>query len=181
MNSRHKPNLLSLLTALFVAHPAYAAGPRTHTSESFQFTVAAPMSVAFPLFGADRERVWAPDWAPYFIWPDRPDDREGMVFTIAQGERQAIWVNTELDPIIGRIQYVYVLPEVMTTVITLKLLEQGSTTIVHVRYDRTALSASADEHVRELARHDASAGPEWAGQIAAFLAHRGVSTSARSP
>ena len=151
---------------------SFAATARVHTSETFQFSVAAPLAIAFPLFGADRERLWAPDWEPAFIWPSQPADRNGMVFTVAHGELQAIWVNTDFDPVAGRIQYVYVLPEVMTTVITLQLREHQATTDAQVRYERTSLNAAADERVRELARHDALAGPEWANQIAHYLSGR---------
>jgi hypothetical protein len=149
-----------------------AATTRVHTSEAFQFSVTAPLSVAFPLFGAHRERLWAPGWEPVFIWPSEPDDCSGMVFTVAHGDRQATWVNTDFDLAAGRIRYVYVLPEVVTTVITLRLREHQASTDVQVRYERTSLNEAADERVREMARHDALAGPEWARQIANYLTPR---------
>lgn len=153
---------------------AFAPTTRAHTSETFQFHVPAPMAVAFPLFGAHRERQWAPDWEPEFIWPSPPTDRSGMVFTVAHGARQAIWVNTDFDPVAGHVRYISVLPEVMTTVITLQLREHEAGTHVEVRYERTSLNAAADERIRELAREDAQAGPEWASQIAKHLADRPV-------
>jgi hypothetical protein len=161
----------SLLLSLMNTN-SLAATTRVHTLETFHFSVAAPLAVAFPLFGANRERLWAPDWEPVFIWPSEPDDRSGMVFTVAHGERHATWVNTDFDPVAGHIRYVYVLPEVMTTVITLRLREHQAATDVQVRYERTSLNEAADERVRELARHDALAGPEWASQIANYLARR---------
>ena len=160
------------LVLSIVSTNSLAAITRVHTSETFQFSVAARMAVAFPLFGANRERLWAQDWEPVFIWPSEPDDRSGMVFTVAHGERQATWVNTDFDPIAGHIRYVYVLPEVMTTVITLRLREHHAATDVQVRYERTSLNEAADERVRELARQDAVAGPEWASQIANYLTRR---------
>jgi len=42
-----------------------------HTREQFEFIADAPLDVAWPLFGADAERAWAPDWDPAFIWPQR--------------------------------------------------------------------------------------------------------------
>ncbi|MGA9027103.1 MAG: hypothetical protein WB440_13685 [Steroidobacteraceae bacterium] len=42
-------------------------------------------------------------------------------------------MNTDFDPIAGHIRYVYVLPKVMTTVITLRLREHQATTDVQVR------------------------------------------------
>jgi hypothetical protein len=133
-----RPGVVALLLGCEVVslmtEVASAGASRLHTSESFRFTVAAPLSVAFPLFGAAGERRWAPDWQPVFVWPSEQADRTGMVFMVAHGDRQGIWANTELDPIGGRIQYVYVLPEVMTTVITLRLRERQAETIVQVRY-----------------------------------------------
>lgn len=167
---------LRISPALFVATvlslmnmQSSAATPRVHTTETFQFSIAAPLAVAFPLFGANRERLWAPDWTPSFVWPAEPEDRPGMVFEIAEGEHAAVWVNTDFDQAAGRVQYVYVIPGIMTTLITLRLRERGKTTDVQVRYERTSLSQSADERVRERARHDAQAGPEWAEQIASAL------------
>lgn len=162
------------LVLLFMNANSVAATPRAHTSETFRFSVAAPMAIVFPLFGANRERLWAPDWEPSFIWPSEPDDRRGMVFTVAHGDRQATWVNTDFDPIAGYVRYVYVLPEIMTTVITLRLQEHHAATDVEVRYERTSLNETADERVRESARQDAVAGPEWASQIRDYLARRPV-------
>ena len=92
-----------------------------HTHEVFKFTAHASIDCVFPLFGADKERLWAPHWNPVFVWPAQADDQQGMVFTVAHGDRTAIWVNTVLDPISNTLQYVSVIPEVVVTVITLGL------------------------------------------------------------
>lgn len=170
--ARVVPLVSGSLGFLIMNTNSLAATTRVHTAETFYFSVAAPMAIAFPLFGANRERLWAPDWEPVFIWPPEPDDRSGTVFTVAHGERLATWVNTDFDPIAGLIRYVYVLPEVRTTVITLRLRERHAATDVQVRYERTSLNETADERVRELARQDAVAGPEWASQIENYLTRR---------
>lgn len=64
-----------------------------------------------------------------------------------------------------RIQYVYVLPDIVATVITLDLTPRGESTQVHVRYERTALSRGADAVVQDMAARDRRAGPHWAEQI----------------
>jgi hypothetical protein len=144
-----------------------------HTSEQFTFLPNAPLADVFPLLGADRERVWAPGWEPRFVWPVTPRDQAGMVFQIPHGDKVATWVNTVLDPVSGRIQYVYVLPEVVATVITLQLHARGAATEVIVRYERTSLSPEADAAVKMMAEHDRAAGPEWASQINAYLSTSG--------
>jgi hypothetical protein len=129
----------------------------------------APFEIAWPLFGADKERAWAADWEPIFLWPQKAFDQEGMVFTVRQGEKNAVWVNTAFDPIGRRIQYVYVIPEVVVTVITLELMPDGHCTAVGVVYERTALAAAANDIVRDMAARDRVAGAEWSRQINAYL------------
>lgn len=119
--------------------------------------------------GADKERLWAPGWNPRFIYPHAAADTRGMVFTTLHDGRQATWVNTEFDVKNGRMQYVYVVPERMVTVITLKLVPEKNRTRVEVRYDRTSLSADSDMAVQHFAEEDHKAGPEWEEQVNAYL------------
>ena len=140
-----------------------------HTREQFSLVANAALEVAWPLFGADRERVWAPDWQPHFVWPEKACDQEGMVFTVRLGNQNAVWVNTAFDAAARRIQYVYVIPDVVVTVITLKLSPQGASTIIDVVYERTALSHTANAKVAEMASRDRVAGEEWSAQINAYL------------
>jgi hypothetical protein len=140
-----------------------------HTREQFSLLATAPFETAWPLFGADRERIWAPGWDPVFLWPEKPFDQEGMVFQVRHAGGNAIWVNTAFDRTARRIQYVYVIPEVVVTVITLKLIPNGNSTAIDVVYERTALAPAANEVVAEMARRDRLAGEEWSQQINAHL------------
>jgi hypothetical protein len=136
-----------------------------HTREQFCLVANAPFEAAWPLFGADKERAWAPDWDPIFLWPDKAFDQEGMVFKVRHAEKTAVWVNTAFDRIERRIQYVYVIPDVVVTVITLKLMPQSGSTAVDVVYERTSLNCAANETVQEMAARDRLAGEEWSRQI----------------
>jgi hypothetical protein len=142
---------------------------RVHTEEKFAFTAQAPMGEVFPLFGAEKERMWAPGWNPQFIHPLPVADERGMVFTVAHDHMRSVWVNTELDVKNGRIQYAYVIPDAVVTVITLELTPEGSQTRVEVEYERTALSAEADAHVRHMAEADRTSGPDWEKQVNGYL------------
>jgi hypothetical protein len=142
---------------------------RTHTEEKFTFTAQGTMEEVAPLFGAEKERMWSPGWNPQFVHPVPATDVAGMVFTVAHDHLRAVWVNTELDLKNGRVQYVYVIPDALATVITLRLTPQGRQTHVEVEYDRTALSPEADGHVRHMAEQDRNSGPEWEKQINAYL------------
>jgi hypothetical protein len=142
---------------------------RVHTEERFAFTANAPMEKVAPLFGADKERVWAPNWNPQFIHPLPASDGQGMVFTVAHDHLKATWVNTEFDQEKGRIQYVYMIPEAMVTVITLRLTQQDNKTRVDAEYQRTALGAEADAHVRHMGEGDRNSGPDWERRVNGYL------------
>jgi len=142
---------------------------RIHTEEKFAFTANGPMEKVAPLFGADKERVWAPGWNPQFVHPLPVADQAGMVFAVAHNHLRATWVNTEFDLKNGRIQYVYMIPDALVTVITLQLTPRGDQTYVEVKYERTALSAEADPHVQQLAEGDRKSGPEWEKQVNGYL------------
>jgi hypothetical protein len=143
--------------------------PLRRTEEKFAFTAHASMEVVAPLFGAHREREWAFGWNPKFVFPIPADDARGMVFTVAHQHHDAVWVNTEFDLRNGRVQYAYVIPEALVTVITLKLSARGSDTYVEVEYDRTALNSEANAHVEAMASQDRVAGPEWEKEINDYL------------
>ena len=175
MSSRlHRVCLFAALwcVTMHIANATAAEAQRQplHTSEQFTFVANASMAEVFPLFGADRERVWAPGWNPRFVWPSTPGDRQGMVFEVPHRGKTATWVNTVFDPTAGQVQYVYVLPEVVSTVITLNLQPTNGGTRVVVQYERTSLSADADAVVKGMAEQDRAAGPEWGSQINAYLA-----------
>jgi hypothetical protein len=165
---RHDHRLFGGTHAMTTESPSTAV--RTH--EAFAFTIEAPMAEVAPLFGAEAEKLWAPGWEPRFLWPVVPGDAEGMVFTIAHGDRSAVWVNSRYEPERGNFQYVYVLPDVVATRITIAVEAARDRTHVGVEYDRTALTPEANEVVSRMAAADATAGPEWAAQIETYLARR---------
>ena len=120
------------------------------------------MEKAAPLFGADEERKWAPDWNPRFVYPNPAHDQQGMIFQVAHGSYTSTWVNTAFDLAGGHIQYAYVLNGAMVTTIDIRLYREGAeTTGVTVVYERTALLPEANEHVQHFAKGDEKAGKEW--------------------
>jgi hypothetical protein len=167
------PRFLQHAQAFFKAESQNPSAAATqglvHTHKEFEFVANAPIDIAAPLFGADEERVWAPGWDPSFIWPKKASDQPGMVFTVAHGNRKAIWVNTSFDLPANRIQYVYVLPDTVVTVITLKLAASEKSTHVAVTYERTALAENANDLVLHMAESDGNAGAEWGEQINSYL------------
>jgi hypothetical protein len=160
---------MHLYTAFHGAHGGPSGAARSHTEAKFAFTARGRMEQVAPLFGADKERVWSPGWNPQFVHPAPAGDEKGMVFTVAHEHLKAAWVNTEFDLQNGRIQYVYMIPDALVTVITLQLRPEGDRTQVEVEYDRTALSAEGDAHVRHMAEGDRTSGPKWEKRLNEYL------------
>ena len=131
----------AMCTAAVRSQTANAAVPQplTHTTSTFSFVVNVPLREAAPLFGPQGERVWAgDDWNPQFIFPAQAHDVEGAVFTVRHADHNAVWVNTTFDLEDGRMQYVYVLEDLLATIIDVRLHAiDGQHTKVDVTYTRT--------------------------------------------
>lgn len=171
-------NTLHVLIGLAgMAMPALAqspvAQPLLRTSTSFNLVVHAPYAKAAPLFGPEGERLWAgKHWNPEVLYPQPAADEEGMVFTIQHGPVKAVWINTLFDVNARHFQYVYIIPEIMVTVIDVRFkIVSAETTGVHVVYMRTALTPEGNEHVNTMTEGDKTAGKEWEEAIAQYLAH----------
>ena len=142
-----------------------------HVRTEFHFTVDAPYKIVAPLFGADAERAWVgQSWNPTFIYPDPPADIEGAVFKVEHGGHKSVWTNTAFDLNNGHVQYVYIMEDILTTLIDIHIDHTApNRTTVRVAYERTALIEEANEHVKQLAESDSKAGPEWASSIGRYL------------
>jgi len=153
-------------------HRGASFGPAYHVRTEFEFMVHAPYSAAAPLFGPEGEKAWASDsWHPRFVYPQPARDIEGAVFQVSHGHHHSTWVNTAFDLEQGHIQYVYLIPGMMVTLIDLHLSKPtADTTDVRVAYERTALRPAANEHVREFGEADKKNGKIWGDDIERYLA-----------
>jgi hypothetical protein len=141
-----------------------------HTHEEFSLIVRAPYEQAFPLFGAWEEKKWAEGFDPQFVYPIPPRDQEGMVFRVQHKHMSSVWTNTAFDLTTGHVQYVYVVNDAMVCLIDIHLARASAAeTKVSVVYERTALTPEANEHVEQMAKSDATSGPEWANAINGYL------------
>ena len=161
-------------STLFMDHnPALSqtSAELTHVRSTFQFTLSVPLHRAAPLLGPLGERCWAGEhWNPEFLHPQPAKDIEGAVFTVQHGPYRSIWVNTVFDLPNGRIQYVSFIPDALVSTIEVQLTAvDPATTRVEVAYSRTALTASANDQVQQLAASDRTSGPHWQAGISACL------------
>ncbi|MBI5267061.1 MAG: hypothetical protein HY851_07500 [candidate division Zixibacteria bacterium] len=133
----------------------------------FAFVARGPYDKVAPLFGAEAERVWAGDyWNPRFLYPNPAHDVEGMIFATEMDGLGATWVNTSFDLKTGFIQYVYFVPDMLVTMIDIRVTRQGEFhTGVYVVYTRTSLKPEGNDDVRKRAEHDRNAGEEWRTKI----------------
>ncbi len=151
------------------------ANALTHTRTEFHFTADGSFEQVAPLFGANEERKWSPDWNPQFLYPQPAHDQPGMVFQVMHGQHSSIWVNTAFDLAAGHIQYAYILNDAMATLIDIHLTrESAQKTGVTVVYERTALIPEANEHVQHFTKSDERAGKEWEEAINGYLAKIGT-------
>lgn len=170
-----------LLTVVAAAVSTWRAGfgvpvswSPAHVRSSFAFDVRASRDVVVPLFGAHRERAWAEGWEPQFLFPQPAEDRPGEVFTVTRGGHSSVWVNTALDLEAGHIQYVYVVPDLMAVSIDIHATASGAAvTHVEVAYERTSLSAAADDHVKQLGEADQGSAEHWRKSIEDCLQKEG--------
>jgi len=104
------------------------------------------------------------------LYPQPAQDTQGAVFTIRHGHHHAYWVNTAFDVGARHFQYVYVIPEVMATLIDVRFSEiDPANTKVNVAYERTALSPDGNKHVMEAGDSDRDSGKEWGTAINDYL------------
>jgi hypothetical protein len=143
-----------------------------HVRSEFEFTVHAPYKTVAPLFGPQAEAAWAGhDWNPVFLYPQPARDIKGSVFTVQHGAHRSVWVTTAYDLEAGHIQYVYVMDDVVSTLIDIHLSqpEEGNATTVKVAYERTALRPEANGHVNSMGASDGKMGKEWEAGMDGYL------------
>ena len=142
-----------------------------HVCNSFQFVITVPLHRAAPLFGPEGERCWAGQhWNPEFLYPHPGKDVQGAVFTIQQGSRTTVWVNTLFDLDGGRMQYVSFIPGTVVSTVDVQLTAlDPSSTSVEVTYVRTALDVVANSEVQTMGRMDRENGPHWQQAIESCL------------
>jgi hypothetical protein len=161
---------MMMLPLMLIAQAALAQEAR-----SFTFDLPATVADATPLFGPVREREWAPEWAPRFLHPASPAQRDGAIFTTTGHTGTRVWVVTEYDPKAGRVAYLVTDPGFLVTEITISVVASGErTSRATVSYRRSALTGRANEQVRALTI-DWAAGQahHWGAAITAALKRSG--------
>ena len=163
-----------LATLSHVEAARASSEPIAHVRNAFDFTVRAPYDVAAPLFGPEAERAWAgPEWNPRFLYPTSSPDAPGSVFVVERDAHKLFWIATSFDLDSGHIQYVYVLDDLLVTLIDIHLSKPTpGQTGVSVVYERTALRPEGNERVERMGLADRGFGKKWSAAITDYLAKR---------
>lgn len=162
--------IIVLLTLFLVAQTVLAEQTR-----SFTFDLPAAVADATPLFGPAREQEWSPEWAPRFLHPAVPAQREGAIFTTVGHEGTRLWVLTAYDPAAGRVAYLVTDPDVLVTHVSIVVVPVGNrTSRATVTYRRSALSERGNPRVHALTDEWAAGqARDWGTAIAAALKRSG--------
>ena len=143
--------------ALVQAASAGQAGKAVVEQRTQSFTIRLNGSVAdvTPFFGPVRESEWAPDWSPRFIHPAYGVQREGVVFTTANGGgRERLWLLTTYDVKNGRVEYVVTATALVTTEIKICVAPDGDQHCkATITYRRSALALGGNREVGNLDAH----------------------------
>lgn len=137
-------------------------------TQTFSFTVQAPVARATWLFGPVGEREWDPAWRPVFLHPTNGAQRPGVVFTRAlDPNRNQLWTLTQYDEQAGRVAYVVVEPGFLVSEIQIQISADGPMrSRATVLYRRSALTEGANGLVQALTPDWAQAqAPHWTAAI----------------
>ena len=139
---------------------------------------------AFPLFGADREREWSPEWDPKFVAPTSPGQSpDGAIFLLDHHDpTPMVWVMTDYDPGERIVRYAVVRPGRAVTQLWIRVVPVSANACrADVTYRYTSL-APEGQHVVE---HFIQAFPEWKhhweSHIGPVLAHGGPKAQGHHP
>ena len=128
---------------------ADSSAVRVEQQGSFELSIGA--DAAFPLFSAEGERLWVPDWDPKPIFP--VDDvvrwQKDAVWTIVRDGELLTWWTVEVDRANLQASYVH-FSTGRAVRVTVRVERLSSKTCrVHLQYLITATAAEGEHHVRE--------------------------------
>lgn len=120
-----------------------------HTKE---FLINQPIDIVFPLFSAEGEKLWVPDWDYENIMGTNELHEDYIFLTRAHdyASTRAIWLVKRYKPESYLVQFYKVEPEDKVGIITVQC-ERISTelTQVEVSYEYVGLSKKGNEFVKE--------------------------------
>jgi hypothetical protein len=165
------------LGALLVLGAGSAAGQdpgRAHVDRKGVVEMMLPPDSSFVLFQAEGERRWVDGWSPEYLFANGSNQGTGTVFTIDEGQKDAVWIVTAHDAGQRHVSYAYVIPGVRVAQVDVDVAAANpGYSSATVRYRMTSLSEDADDWVRSFAADFDSHMAHWKEAIDAHVV-RGV-------
>ena len=143
-------------------------------SNGRHFHLDAPCAQVFPLFTAQGEKVWAPDWDPEMLGGDTA---RGSVFRTRHAESETVWIVTDYQPDHYRASYARLVQGSNMGLVDVACHEDSGGSSVSVRYTLTGLSKEGDAFVRKFLSdpHYTRFIEEWRTTISAALNEKNAS------
>lgn len=121
------------------------------------FTLACSPEVAMPLFTPEGERVWVPEWSPYYL--SGAKDEVGAVWTTNAHGVHVTWVTVTREP--DHVRYSRVSANGTVGIVDVRCTADPHGTRVHVAYDLTATSRGGLAAVNRFAEEYDDMLGEW--------------------
>ena len=122
----------------------------SNVKHSKKFSINQPIEILFPLFSAEGEKLWVPDWDYENIMgtTDLHEDYIFMTKTHDHGTTDAIWLVKQYDCESHFVQFYKVEPEDKIGIISVQCTQLNeSLTEVEVTYHYTGLSDTGNEFI----------------------------------
>ena len=118
---------------------------------SKKFTMDQPIEVLFPLFSAEGEKLWVPDWDYENVmgYNDLHEDYVFITQTHDHASSDAIWLVKRYDPDNYFVQFYKVEPEDKVGIISVQCVQiDESKTEVDVTYHYIGISEKGNEFIK---------------------------------
>ncbi|WP_018152211.1 SRPBCC family protein [Leeia oryzae] len=143
-----------------------------HEHVTHRIELPMPIEACFPLFTAQGETLWVPDWHPVYVYPADGHTTQGMVFITGQCDETTYWTMVDYDPLHHFSRYARVTPGSRSVMVEVRCEAVAeNTTAVQVSYTLTGLSEAGNQSIRTFVG-DAYVAmiEEWRTLILAWLA-----------
>ncbi|WP_094603996.1 hypothetical protein SPSIL_044230 [Sporomusa silvacetica DSM 10669] len=116
--------------------------------DQYTIKIAAKPNIVFPLLCPKREKEWLDGWSYEMIYSGTGLAELGCAFkTDRPGQGEAYWLMTKHVPN-TQAEYTRFLPNLLISVFSMRLSEQGgTTTIIEMTYTTTSLSEQGNEFI----------------------------------
>jgi hypothetical protein len=159
--------ILSLATVLALSTPALSAPVRAdHAVVVLSFHFDASINRTAAAFGPLSEAAWAPDFKPRFVFPRKPTQVAGTVFTTSTDR---VWLLHDFDTEAGFVQYVIVDANSEIT-LTIRVARSATGSLATMTYDIVALNEAGAKHLTTIQTHVRALTEHMQGAISGYLA-----------